>query len=234
MDRMLVVVFDNEGKAYEGQKALQELDGEGSITAYAWCVLKKNADGTATIKQGVDPGPLGAFTGTAFGSLIGALGGPVGMAVGAAAGAMSGAATDMYLSNARVGQDFLEEVSKRLQPNRAAVVAEVEEEWTTPVDTRMEEIGGTVYRRALSDVIDAKDAKDVDAMKADFAQLKAEHAEARADRKAKLTEKLNQLDSRIQAQLQKNKEQRQAIEREAKAKADLLRSRAESPRARAS
>src|SRR5258705_13334567 len=116
MDRMLVVVFDNEGKAYEGQKALQELDGDGSITAYAWCVLKKNADGTATIKQGVDPGPLGAFAGTTFGSLIGALGGPVGIAVGAAAGAMSGAATDMYLSNARVGVDFLDEVSKSLQP----------------------------------------------------------------------------------------------------------------------
>ena len=29
MDRMLVVVFPNEGKAYEGKRALQQLDSEG-------------------------------------------------------------------------------------------------------------------------------------------------------------------------------------------------------------
>jgi uncharacterized membrane protein len=234
MDRMLVVVFDNESQAYEGQKALLDLDAEGSISAFAWCVLKKNADGTATIKQAVDPGPLGAFAGTSFGALIGALGGPVGMAVGAAAGAISGAATDTYYSNARVGHDFIEDVTKRLQPNRAAIVAEVEEEWTTPVDTSMEAIGGTVFRRALSDVFDAADSKDIDAMKADLAQMKAEHAEARADRKTKLTEKINQLDSKIQSRLQKSKERREAIEREAKAKAKVLKAKAEAPRARAS
>jgi len=30
MDRMLVVVLDNENKAYEGKKALLQLDGEGT------------------------------------------------------------------------------------------------------------------------------------------------------------------------------------------------------------
>ena len=41
MDRMLVVVFDNEETAYEGSKALQQLDGEGSIAVYAAAVLAK-------------------------------------------------------------------------------------------------------------------------------------------------------------------------------------------------
>ena len=49
MDRMLVVVFDNEVKAYEGQRALVQLDGEGSISVYASVVLTKHADGTATV-----------------------------------------------------------------------------------------------------------------------------------------------------------------------------------------
>lgn len=35
MDRMLVVVFDNESKAYEGSRSLQQLDGDGSIAVYA-------------------------------------------------------------------------------------------------------------------------------------------------------------------------------------------------------
>jgi uncharacterized membrane protein len=79
MDRMLVVVFDNESKAYEGKKALLQLDGEGSITAYAYAVVAKNSDGTTTVKQGDDSGPLGTLTGTALGSFIGLLGGPAGL-----------------------------------------------------------------------------------------------------------------------------------------------------------
>ena len=54
MDRMLVVVFDNETKAYEGKKALTQLDNEGSISVYGYAVVAKNADGTASIKQGDD------------------------------------------------------------------------------------------------------------------------------------------------------------------------------------
>ena len=140
MDRMLVVVFDNENKAYEGKKALLQLDGEGSISVYAYAVLAKHADGTATVKQGDDSGPIGTLLGTSFGSLIGLLGGPVGLAIGASAGLALGGAAD--LNNARIGEDFIDDVTKTLLPNRVAVVAEIEEDWTTPVDTRMEAIGG--------------------------------------------------------------------------------------------
>jgi uncharacterized membrane protein len=68
MDRMLVVVFNNEAKAYEGKQALLQLDGEGSISVYAYAVLTKHADGTASVKQGDDAGPLGTLVGTSFGS----------------------------------------------------------------------------------------------------------------------------------------------------------------------
>ena len=101
MDRMLVVVFDNENKAYEGKKALLQLDGEGSISVYGYAVVAKSADGTITVKQGDDYGPLGTLAGTAVGSLIGLLGGPVGLAIGAVAGLTVGATAD--LNNARIG-----------------------------------------------------------------------------------------------------------------------------------
>jgi uncharacterized membrane protein len=224
MDRMLVVVFDNESKAYEGKKALLQLDGEGSISVYAYAVLVKHADGSATVKQGDDPGPLGTLVGTSLGSLIGLLGGPAGVALGATAGMAVGAAAD--LDNARIGGDFLDDVNKVLAPNRVAVVAEIEEDWTTPVDTRMDAIGGTVFRRALSDVRTTVNDEEIAAMKADLAQMKAEHAKAHADRKTKLLEKMNQLDSKIQARLQKAKERRQVAEREAQAKAGVLKAKA--------
>jgi len=232
MDRMLVVVFDNESKAYEAQRALLELDGEGSVSVYSYAVLTKNSDGTATIKNSDDTGPLGTLAGTSLGALIGVLGGPVGMAVGGAAGALSGATVDV--DKARVGNDFINDVSKVLLPNRVALVAEVEEEWTTPVDARMEKLGGAVFRRAVSEIRDEQDAENMAAMKADYDQLKAEHAKAQADRKAKLTEKINQLDSKIQHRLQENKERREALKREAQAKAEVLKAKAASSRLRAS
>jgi uncharacterized membrane protein len=224
MDRMLVVVFDNESKAYEGKKALLRLDGEGSIGLYGYAVLAKGADGSASIKQGDDVGPIGSLVGTALGSLIGVLAGPAGLALGASVGLLAGGSADV--NNVGIGYDFIDDVSKVLLPNRAAVIAEIDEEWTTPVDTRMEAIGGTVFRRALSEVKEQINDENVAAMKADLAQLKEEHAKANADRKAKVQEKINQLDSKIQAQLQNDKNRRDALKRKAQARVQVLKDKA--------
>jgi len=232
MDRMLVVVFDSERKAYEGKKALLQLDAEGSISVYGYAVVAKNADGTATIKQGDDVGPLGTLVGTTLGSLIGVLFGPVGLAIGATAGFTGGATADLY--NSGVGDDFIDDVSKFVLPSKVALVAEIEEDWTTPVDTRMEAIGGLVFRRALSEVKHQVHEENVNSMKADMAQFRAEQAQAHADRKAKLQEKINQLDSKIQAQLQNAKDRREAMERQAQAKVQVLKAKAEAAKAKAS
>ena len=232
MDRMLVVVFDSESKAYEGKKALLQLDREGSVGVYAYAVVAKNANGVVDVKQGDDSGPLGTLVGTSLGSLIGLLGGPVGLAIGATAGLVAGATAD--LNNARIGADFIDDVTKVLLPGKVAVVAAIDEDWTTPVDTRMEAIGGIVFRRALSAVEETVNDKEVAAIKADIAQFKAEHAQAHADRKAKLQEKINQLDSKLQAQLQYAKERRQAAEREAQAKVQILKAKAAAAKASAS
>ena len=150
------------------------------------------------------------------------------MAVGATAGLAVGGVTD--LDNARIGDDFIEDIATTLKPNTVAVVAEIEEDWTTPVDTRMEAIGGTVFRRALSEARETVNREEIAAMKADLAQMKAEHAQARADRQGKLREKINWLDSKIQARLQKAKDMRQAAERQAQAKVQILKSKAEAAR----
>jgi uncharacterized membrane protein len=231
MDRVLVVVFDTEPKAYEGKKALIQLENEGSIVVYAHAVVGRNADGTTTVRQSDDPGPLGTLVGTSVGALIGLLGGPVGVAIGATVGLAVGGAVD--IDNARIGEDFIDDVKQQLQRNKFAVVAEIQEDWTTPVDIRMEAIGGKVFRRALSEVKKAVDDEDIAAIKADIAQMKAEHAEARADRKAKLMEKINQLESKLQAQLEKSKQRREAAEAQAKAKVEVLKAKAAALKAKA-
>jgi len=230
MDRMLVVIFDSENKAYEGKKALWQLSNEGSLSVYAAAVLHKKADGTAEVKEQDDQGPLGTLVGTTWGSLLGLLGGPIGLAVGAGVGLIAGGTADVR--DILLGEDFVADVKKLLLPNRWALVAEIEEEWTTPLDTRMEAIGGTVIRRALSEEKKRIHDHHIAAMKADLAQLKAERAKAHADRKAKLQEKINQLDDKLKAQLQKAKEKDQASVREAKAKAEVLKAKAAAAKAK--
>jgi hypothetical protein len=112
-------------------------------------------------------------------------------------------------------------VQRLVQP-----VAEISEDSTTLVDTRMEALGGTVFRRALKEVKRTFHDDDVAAMKADRTQLKAEHAKADAERKVKLEEKINQLDSKIQARLERSKQRRQAAEAREEAKAEFLQARA--------
>ena len=220
MDRMLVVIFSEIGKAFEGRDALKSLDRDDSITVYASAIITKNADGTSIVNEQDDPGVRRTLLGTCLGSLIGLLGGPTGVAIGAAAGSLAGATAD--LDNARIGADFVDEVSRQLTPGKFALVAEIDEEWTPWVNLRMEELGGVVYRRALSDAKHAANAEDVAAMKADLAQMKAEHAQARADHKAKLLEKINQLDTKIQRQLQMAKERREIAEAKDQEKVKVL------------
>ncbi len=125
----------------------------------------------------------------------------------------------------RVGSDFLSDVAETLTPGKVAVVAEVDEEWTTPVDTRMEALGGVVLRRSLWEVEDTQDERDIASIKADIAQLKTEHAEAKAERKAKLQARIDILNAKLQEKLDKAKTRLEAIrhvkEKAAQSKQDI-------------
>ena len=224
MDNMLVVVFDSERQAYEGSRALKDLHAEGTITLYAETVIAKDPDGKASVKQSETQGPLGTAVGMLTGSLIGALGGPIGMAAGASLGTLGGATFDY--ATTIVGTDFLEEATSHVAPGKAAVVAEVGEEWTLPLDTRMEAIGGTVLRRTRIDVMDAQISRDVEAMDAGLAALDAEYDKAAAEDKAKLESKIATAKAKIQQTRDRARASVEATHREAQAKLAAVREQA--------
>jgi uncharacterized membrane protein len=197
MDKMLVAVFENESKAYEGSRILRELDEEGSIAIFAIAVIAKDASGKVTVKQAADEGPLGTAVGLFAGSLLGLLGGPVGFAVAAGAGTIGGALYD--LAQVGVGDDFLDEVGQQLQAGKSGVVAEVWEEWVMPVDTRIEAAGGIVLRRAREEVMDAQIERDAAALKTEVANLKVELAQATKENKAKLEAKIAAVNRKFRA-----------------------------------
>jgi uncharacterized membrane protein len=219
-DKMIVAIFDDEKKAYEGSRALKDLHAEGSITLYASAVMAKDADGKVTIKQGTDEGPLGTGVGLVTGSLIGLLGGPVGVAIGACVGTFGGVLYD--LAKVGVGGDFMDEVANHLLPGNVAVVAEVNEEWVMPIDSRMEAAGGVVFRRARKEVLDSQIERDAAAFKAELADLKAEHARADKRAKAKLQAKIDSVKAKLQATQDRAKAAEEATKREMEAKIKSL------------
>jgi uncharacterized membrane protein len=224
MDKVLVVVFESERKAYEGSLALQELQNEGSINLYSKAVIAREADGKVTTKQEGDMGPVGTAVGMLTGSLIGLLGGPVGFAIGAGAGTYGGFLYD--LAHLGVGYDYLDEVGKSLLPGKAAVVAEAWEDWTLPVDTKMESLGGVVFRRTRTDVLDEQIEKDNAAFKAELAELQAEYEQAKGEAKAKLQAKIDTTKAKLQANQDAMQARLEASQKETEAKIQSLQEKA--------
>src|SRR5262249_23296389 len=122
----------------------------------------------------------------------------------------------------RIASDFVEDVKAALRPGSSAMVAEIDEEATHNVDTRMEALGGFVFRRALGDVADDEYDHELAALRADIAQTKAEHASSRAERKNRLQTRLDSLNEKLHPLLDRAKARRDEIQRHAAAKVDLL------------
>jgi uncharacterized membrane protein len=220
MSKFVVVVFPNEKRAYDGTGALKELDAEGSLTLYGVAVIAKDAAGKVSIKDAADAGPLGTAVGALVGGLIGVIGGPAGMIAGAAGGTLLGSLTDLF--NYGVGEDFVTKVSQELGSGKTAVVAEIDETWTTPLDTRMEALGGTVLRTWRADFEDEQIAKEVAAEDAEFEQLRAEYAQASAEAKAKLKAKLDQAKTNLKSAEERLQARIDALNKEANAKVAAL------------
>ncbi len=192
MSKFIFVSFPDEAKAYEGTRSLEALHAEGSLTLYGMAVVAKSQDGRLVVKREIDRGPLGIAVGAVVGGLVGLLGGPVGVALGVSGGAFLGSLND--LANFGVSREFLDNVAKDLTPGKVALVAEVSEEWVTPLNARMSELGSIVYRTGRSAVEDELSQKELAAAKAELSQLKAEYDHAKAETKATLKARIDEVD----------------------------------------
>jgi uncharacterized membrane protein len=224
MNKMLVAVFDSETEAYEGLKALKDLHHSGDVTIYSTAVVVKDAAGTVSVKQAVDEGPVGTGLGLLTGSLLGLLGGPIGVAIGATTGSLAGMIYD--LTKAGIDADYLDEVSGALTPERAAVLADVEETWVTPVDVRMAKLGGTTFRRQRDEFVDDMLNREAAAVDVELDALEAELAQASAENRAALQARIDKAHQKLQT-LQARIDAKQAqLQNELTAKSDALRAQA--------
>lgn len=200
MNQMIVAVFDNERMALEGLRELRNLHKEGGISLYASALIVKGKDGILRVKQQSDP-TLGTAVGLLTGGLVGALGGPAGSAVGASLGSCVGLLADW--TGTGVNLKFLDDVGKTLTAGKAAVLAEIEESWSSLLDERMRKHGGTVYRRFRVDIIDDQLVREGVALEANLNALQQELDRSIAQDRAAIQKDIRQ----VRKQLKSTQEQ---------------------------
>jgi uncharacterized membrane protein len=152
METMLVAVFDSEARAREASKALEALSDADAIRFNAGAIVTRQAGGDVAASCTRRQAPEAALGATAIGLLFGMAGGAVGLAVGAAIGLAAGVAADLY--DRKVGREYAADVERTLEAGKSALVAQIDEDETEPVNTRLAALGGVMFRRALTDVSD--------------------------------------------------------------------------------
>ena len=222
MNTVVFIGFGDEKQAFEGDRTLREMHKDGSLTLYADAIIAKDSKGNVAIRQPAMAGPFGTVTGLIAGSLVGLLGGPPGVAVGTGVGTLMGAAFD--LARWGVDNDAVQVVGDYLTPGKAAVIANVDETWQLPLDTRMEALGGTILRRTPTQVDDIFYERDVKAKQAELADLEAEKV---AELKAADTKKSAERNIKLQAKIDAAKRRLQEKQDQLAAQIDSVKTEGE-------
>jgi len=214
MNKMLVAIFDREAAAFEALSALKDLHRSGDISLYSSAVAAKDSTGKIELKQAADAGPVGTAVGLLTGSLMGLLGGPAGMALGASLGGLAGLVFDANKSG--VDLTFLDDVSNTLTAGKVAVLAEIDEGWTAPVDARLNKLGGVLFRRLRGEVVEDQIARESAAFEADLKALNDDLTQAAAEDRAAIQKDIE----RVKTQIKATRDQAKARLDQAKAETD--------------
>jgi uncharacterized membrane protein len=160
---VIVATFGTRNQAYEAAKEIDNL-GNSVIRVESGAIVEKDLLGNVTWldEKGLAKpwGGIGGATGGALlGALVGTLAGPVGTMTGAQVGAAAAATGGLLggtvgatadIADTGLKEDYIAAVSGRLLPGHAAVVAEVEEFSTQPVDEAVWRHGGVIFRQPMS------------------------------------------------------------------------------------
>ena len=200
--------------------ALRKLHVDGDITLYSTGVIARDADGAVIVRKPVDCSRLGMGTGLAVGSVMGLLGGPLGVVVGAMVGTLAGVVRESWMAG--VGLDFIEEADKHLLRGKVALVADIDEEWVTPVDVALGNAGGQVFRRNLTAVAEANLRHDVATIKSEIKALEKEVSRAGVAAGTKLLASLASARKRLQGAIDHANVGAERIRQEADSKVEIL------------
>lgn len=146
----VAIVFATYAQALYALEKLWDMNRRGVVTLHAAAIVHRDAAGNyEVVKKFAFPG-LRTLVGASVGALIGLLAGPAGMGPGAYAGAVVGGGADILKSGEQ--REAADEVEPGLQPNEAAIVAEISEKNGSQLEATMRDLHGRVFRRSKSDL----------------------------------------------------------------------------------
>jgi len=212
MQKIIFVSFKNEKQAHEGARAMSEVH---TNVLYAGAIIAQDPNGKVVVRQSIVDRPASTLAGLLLGNLVGLLG-PAAVAIDSGSGALLGAAIDA--AKAGITPEFLQTIQKELATGKTGVIAEMDEEWESAIDIRMEPLGGTVFRQTKMQLEDAFVEKEIEAHQAELARLESEKkANAKMAEKQESAER----NARLQAKIATTKRQ---IEEKENRLADRIRS----------
>lgn len=225
MNKIVVVIFPDEEAGHKGVSAFEALHSDGALTVYAGALIVKDADGNVSVREEEGKRPFGTVVGAVLGGLLGLIGGPGPAVVGAAGGALMGRWRDAL--DVGEGVDFVDRVSERLTPGKSAIVAEIGEDEVTPLDARMEALGGMVLRDLRIEAEDERLRQEAEARKAELARLRAERDRSAYDEvKATLSSRIDAVEAKLKALSDRAEARLDLLRREAESRAAILRDQA--------
>lgn len=192
MEKIIYAVFDSEEAAFKGQQKLYELDATDDISLGESVVITKDETGKAVLKnvKGEDDLTYTA-TGALTGSLIGILGGPIGVLLGAAFGSLFGATGDLIHSDHT--SEYVDKISQSIPDGKTALIAHVEEEWTTPLDTSFADLNAKMTRLDADKAFDELVNDHLDELNKEVDELDREFDAAVGDAKESIGKKRDEL-----------------------------------------
>jgi hypothetical protein len=223
MDKMLVAVFESEAQAAAAAGAMKDQCAAGVLLIYACAVFVKDLGKISVVHCAGDQDHADPALAMATQSLVELLAEPFCSGDVGHSEVPPGGATRM--ANAGVDAVFLGEVARHLSTGRSAVVSEIEEEIATAMDTLLEAYGGTGFRCARRETLEAQIAAELELRRSEIRTLENQLLTA-AESKASLQANLDLARSRLQAAKDRARCRAASITREAEAKIVLLQQRA--------
>ena len=147
----MIATFDDANAALEGLRELQQLDDAGKLRLRNAAVVERRPDGTWRIVDEDETADFHAtLAGGLLGAMVGVLAGPLGLLLGAAAGLMAGEVIDVTEDEAR--ELIHEEMIRCVPPGTTALVGDVDEPLSHPLDEPMAKLGAQITRWPRAEV----------------------------------------------------------------------------------
>lgn len=147
---IFVATFPEESKTYQAFSEIKALGTSRKIKLEDLAIVRRGSDGRLELPDIASRGFGASMAGGLIGSLIGILGGPLGVLLGWGTGALLGSIRDF--NEARSDMSLMQHVTENMKPGDVALMGELEEESTAPVNTIVQHLGGEILRRPSEEI----------------------------------------------------------------------------------